>query len=537
VEAHYGRVVEAHQSLFGNTDPTNSNRIMRKLKSKIQDCEVKDSAEVAEIFRQTDVIKPAILPVGKKVRRYILSSCQDETKPDHAFVRNLEAYAEWLGDCEIMLSGFTYNKSGLEDVERRKSGKKDQPSIYHKSLRKYLNNGQSRLCDGLLFCGEMNTLPTAVRPLSGFETYTGGDWGIFPHPKIQLEAIATSKFERTKHLMTTGCVTKPNYVKKKAGIKAAFHHEIAAVLVEVDVDGSYFCRHLCADKHGSFYDLDRWIKQGEVTTGHRIEALNPGDIHHEKLDPDVALSVFGYDVKTRTITTRDNLIDWLRPKFTFLHDLSDFSARNHHNIKDPHFLYQTHSTQTANVEYELQGCSDFCSVNRRPFMELKVIQSNHDNALLRWLKSVDWRDDMENAKFYLQTQLDCLKLIDSSNGTPIFEKVLRDLSSDGLAGIQFIGEDDSFVICDDIECGMHGHLGANGSRGNLKQFTKFGRKSTTGHSHSAGWFDGALAAGVCSSLDLIYNKGASSWSHSNVLTYANGKRTIVTEMNGRWCIR
>ncbi|MEP0451188.1 hypothetical protein, partial [Parasphingorhabdus sp.] len=47
VEAHYGRVVEAHQSLFGNTDPTNSNRIMRKLKSKIQDCEVKDSAEVA----------------------------------------------------------------------------------------------------------------------------------------------------------------------------------------------------------------------------------------------------------------------------------------------------------------------------------------------------------------------------------------------------------------------------------------------------------------------------------------------------------
>jgi hypothetical protein len=64
--------------------------------------------------------------------------------------------------------------------------------------------------------------------------------------------------------MTTGAVTMPNYIRKKAGIKATFHHVVGAVIVAVDSSGAFWCRHIQANslKDGSFYDLDRFICEG-----------------------------------------------------------------------------------------------------------------------------------------------------------------------------------------------------------------------------------------------------------------------------------
>jgi hypothetical protein len=31
-----------------------------------------------------------------------------------------------------------------------------------------------------------------------------------------------------------------------------------------------------------------------------------------------------------------------------------------------------------------------------------------------------------------------------------------------------------------------------------------------------------------------YTKGPSNWTHSHIVTYTNGKRTIVTIYNGKW---
>jgi hypothetical protein len=390
-----------------------------------------------------------------------------------------------------------------------------------------------------MFCGEMNTNPTAVNPLSGFEVYTRDKWGIFPHAKIQLQAVATAKFAPTKQLMTTGCVTLVNYVQKKAGIKAGFHHQIGAVLVELMSDGSFYCRHLVADSihedGGGFYDLDRRIENGEVTTGHRVEALNYGDIHHEKLDPTVALTTWGYDTETGKTISDNTLLDRLQPRHQFFHDLSDFSPRNHHNIKDPHFLFANYRAGTDNVEEALMGCSSFLHETQRDFCNSVVVQSNHDNALLRWLKEVDYRQDPVNALFFLECQTSIYRqLADGVSSPPIFEQVLRDFQPAALNGVKFVSEDDSYMICGNIECAMHGHLGANGARGNPRHYTRMGSKSNTGHTHSPQIVDGAYVAGVSGSLDMGYNRGLSSWDHSHIVTYANGARAILTMMEGRW---
>jgi hypothetical protein len=484
-------------------------------------------------FGKRDKIEPVIVPKPVDGPRYfILSSAQDESLVHENFLDQLEAYAAWLGNCEIMIGGFTYNKGLFED-HATASG------WYHERVRGYLTGDQWQLGDGIVFCGEMNTNPTAVNPLSGFEVYTRDKWGIFPHAKIQLQAVATAKFARTKQLMTTGCVTMPNYIQKKAGIKASFHHQLAAVLVELMPDGSFFCRHLIADglgdDEGSFYDLDRRIENGEVTTGHRVEALNYGDIHHEKLDPTVALTTWGYDVETDKTISGETLLDRLSPRHQFFHDLSDFSPRNHHNIKDPHFLFKNFKAGTDNVELALKGCSNFLRETSREWCKSRVIQSNHDNALLRWLKEVDYRADPVNALFFLECQTSYYRqLADGASDPPIFEQVLREFQDDELAGVEFISEDDSYMICGNIECAMHGHLGANGARGNPRHYTKMGNKSNTGHTHSPQIVDGAYVAGVSGSLDMGYNRGLSSWDHSHIVTYANGARAILTMMEGRW---
>jgi hypothetical protein len=108
----------------------------------------------------------------------------------------------------------------------------------------------------------------------------------------------------------------------------------------------------------------------------------------------------------------------------------------------------------------------------------------------------------------------------------------------GQDNVVFLDEDESYVICDDahggIECGMHGHLGANGARGNIKSFAKMGRRANIAHSHSAGIVEGIWQVGTSSLMDLEYNKGMSSWSHSHILTYANGKRCMITMSNGKY---
>jgi hypothetical protein len=384
-------------------------------------------------LRATSLPAAIRFPVPEEgVSYFILTSAQDGTKIHEDFFANLLAYRAWLqtefsAPCNLMVGGFTYNKKLFEDHDTR-----SDKVWFDERLDPYILHERVDIGDKLVFCGEMNTLPTAVQPLSGFETYTRDKWGIFPHAKVQLRSIPTQKNALTKVIMTTGAVTMPNYIRKKAGIKATFHHVVGAVIVAVDSSGAFWCRHIQANslKDGSFYDLDRFICKGEVVKGHRAEALTYGDIHHEKLDPLVARQTWGYSVEDQQVIHNECLDGWLRPKHRFMHDLSDFAPRNHHNIKDHHFRFLTHQTETDNVEDALVGCANFLSEVSKPRFagddcQTIVVQSNHDNALLKWLKTADYKTDPENAVFFLECELEMHRWLRTGNDCPIFELVLK----------------------------------------------------------------------------------------------------------------
>lgn len=505
--------------------------------------------QAQEAIRKERAIRaPLVEPRPKKgVQRFIFSSAQDNTFLDSRsqnFLKNLEAYGK-SENASIHIAGFTYQKGLFEDHSK-------EAGIYDPKIASYLMQARMEIDNRIAFCGEMNILPTAVRPLSGLDTYTRHMDGIIPHPKIALESVPTPKHQRAKQIMTTGCVTPPNYVAKKAGLKAQFHHVIGALLVEIDANGKCFTRHLLADGQGNFQDLTKKVTDGVVTDGHRVHAVNWGDIHIEKMDPVSYETCWGIvpefdehgketDMRNWKVSQKSgSMLDVLRPQFQFFHDTSDFSPRNHHNINDPHFRFRMFAQGSDSVEDALRKAATFLFKTTRMDTESVIVESNHDLAYLKWLRTNDYRNDPVNALFFLQSQYEVYQALNrEDHDFSIFEWAMQHLCPQpGRLDCTFLREDDSFMILGDhttgIQCAMHGHIGANGGRPSPTAFARMGPKLNIGHVHSPYIRDGVYAAGLEGLLDQGYNKGASGWSQTEIITYDNGRRTLVTRDGPDW---
>lgn len=464
--------------------------------------------------------------------RFVFTAAQNNTYVNENFLASLLVFCEAEG-ATLNVSRFTYNKSGFQNSTKDSDG-----LWYDARLAEFFVDESVQVARNLVFGGELDIIPTATNPLSGFETYFMGSSGIVPHAKLALESLPRMKDEDARFLYTTGAITQRNYIQRKAGQKAEFHHVYGALYVEIDSDGDWFARQLVADKDGQFYDLDTLYTPTGFSRNQSVLAINYGDIHIEKMDGDVANGVW--------YSEQGSLQSILRPTYHFIHDLTDFTARNHHNIKDPYFLAEQHFSQKSSVEDNITLSAEFLQELNNMGGMVVVVESNHDQAFQRWLREADIRQDPENARYFHEMNAEIYRNIAyGPRNFSIYEYALRE--KEKLDNVIFLKEDDSFVIANDpeiedetgeivggIECGMHGHRGINGARGSSRSLSKVGRKVNLGHSHSASIIDGAYTAGVSGMLDMGYNKGPSSWSHSHILTYHNGKRTIITMRGRKW---
>ncbi|QWY83412.1 A1 protein [Rhizobium phage RHph_X3_9] len=465
-------------------------------------------------------------------KRFILTSAQNNTYLHEDFWNALQTFAQGTG-AQLLVSRFTYNKNGYANKAEHGEGvngttDEDDTGIwYDPKIAPFVCDRQVKIANDLVFCGELDILPTAVTPLESLRNYTGPNSGIVPHAKVHMVSQATMLDEPAKLMYTTGTVTLRNYIDRKAGQVATFHHTFAALYVEVDNDGDWFVRQLIADDNGVFYDLDTaygpgWSRPASEF-GETIVTL--GDIHIEKVD---ALALAGALEMTQAVGAT---------KVT-VHDLIDFTSRNHHNINDPYFLVEQHHQGVQTVERGMNMGARFLHGLRTalPGIEVLVIRSNHDQAFERWLKNNSAFYDPANAPYWCTANAQKLTAIAEGRSLDMFVWAMNYSAirnSWNLEGVRFVQEDES-VIINDIEHGMHGHRGPNGARGNPKAFRQMGRKANTAHTHSAGIIDGVWTAGTLSQLRLGYNAGPSSWSHSSIVTYPSGKRTIITQRGPKW---
>lgn len=453
-------------------------------------------------------------PESLEGKRFVFTSAQNNTDIHAPFLASLQNYCE-RNNAQLIIGKFTYNKSGFQNSQTSDDG-----IYYAKELAQYFNEEKLKVCDGLTYCGDLNILPTAKNPLTGFETYTGSDSSIIPHAKIAMESIATPKSESCKMMYATGTVTQHNYIQKKAGQIAQHAHCYGALIVEIDSNGEWFARQIQTDESGIFQDLDIIYTPNNTMETAEILAINWGDIHAEKSDYDVLLACQG-------------LISELKPLNQLFHDLFDMTARNHHNRQSGHFLADMFYNASDSVSDDLTKAKDVLQqLWAGNTSKCFVVESNHDLALEAWLNSndYDFKRDPLNALTYLELQTYVYKCLEAGSPVRVLDYAL--FKGENHHNLTFLNTDDSLVI-GGVECGYHGHIGANGSRGSPQQFQKLNRAMNTGHTHAASIKGSVYTAGVTGSLDMGYNKGPSSWSHSHIITYPNGFRAILTmKMSG-----
>jgi hypothetical protein len=468
-----------------------------------------------------------------KGRKFLFTGAQNDTEL-HPIWPNLIAYAKHL-KAEVVVGPGTYETQWWSEnnpVSR----------AYAPEIADYLCFGQMKIGESFVFCGEMNILPTASEPISDLINYTRGRWGVFPHAKRQLKSVPSTDPKQQAHqVMTTGLCTKPKVIPRKAGIKSIFHHVAGAVIVEFDKDGDVFCRHISASEDGSFYDLDIFVSGEKVFKGRAVRYLTLPDVHEAKLGPVNAAAIFGIDIVNKKRLKNKNAIDGLAPQDIFVHDLYDNQSRNHHTAGCNGMDYQLAYGGKDSVLDEIKNAAIFLRLLQRPGMMVRVVESNHDLALERYVREGRYRNDGKNIRVGLQLEDAYLgsreRVADALNAykaPPKFSVLEHAIMRFGekLDSVSWIYDGDSFLV-DGVECGHHGFRGANGSQGTVAGFARLGRKMSIGDKHSPEINEGVYVDG-CSELQHGYNKGPSGWAVSMIVQYQDSKRTLVTFQNGKW---
>jgi hypothetical protein len=469
-------------------------------------------------------------------RKYLFTGAQNDALVHEGFWENLQAYATYLG-AEIVVGPWTYETQWWSE---------NNPTAreYASVLSPYLCFGQMRIGSNFIFAGEMNTLPTASAPISDLVTYSRGKWAVFPHAKRQLKSVpSTDPFVQAHQVMTSGAVTRPKVIPRKAGVKSLFHHVIGATLVEFDEDGDIFCRQITAGDDGSFYDLDRRVADGLVTTGNRLRALICADIHTRKLDPINTMATFGWDTLGSAAVYRNNIVDTMDPEHIVVHDIHDNEPANHHHINDNAYAYEMAIRGRQNVAEEVFDVGRFVKRIANERRTVIVAEGNHDIALELYARQGRWRNDGINIRFglelersYLQHVEERSRALDSGGPTPRFsllEHAIRHMHAD-LGSLVEWAHDGYSRLIDGIECGHHGFRGANGAKGTVSGFAKLGRKINIGDKHSPEINEGVYVSGAMN-LRHGYNRGPSGWAVTHIFQYQDGKRSLVTLQKGKWC--
>lgn len=447
-------------------------------------------------------------PAGK----YVLTSAQNNTLINKDFFNALLQFCKHH-NAKLLIAKITYNKNGFLQPESQ-----DNELWYANELKPYLIDSHIRLGENFEFIGNSNVSPTAKNPLTGFSGISpAGINAIIPATKVALKVSAALKNGHKKILMSTGTVTLKNYIYRKVGTIAAIEHNFAAVFIDTNQN---VMRHVeLMENCKYFYDLDYiYLPDGYTKTHKHVAALHIGDVHAEK-------------VEKENFNKLLDLLDFFKPDNILIHDLIDFSSRNHHNKKDCRFIHLQH-VKGNTVESDLQKMSDFLdTIAKKSRASIHVIESNHDLAINTWLQDSDFKLDPVNARIYLKLML-ALYEHQENYGSSDFNmlKYCYNLFSmypeANEEKVIFHSIDDSVKIAG-IEFGNHGHIGANGARGNINTFRELGEPINIGHSHTPAIQGKAFSAGVLASLNLNYNKGLSNWAIAHVVCYENSQRQII----------
>jgi len=441
-------------------------------------------------------------------KTFVITSAVNATKAHTGFLKSLRVYCE-ANDAKLLVIPLRY---------RNPTRKEETPDDYWcPSITPDLLTERTKIANGLVALADIKIQPTAVNPLQGWLTVSGSDSAILGHTKVALQSVPTKVGDPAKLVMTTGACTVPSYSDTNAGAKGHYHHCLGAVVVEIDGKHSHI-RHILGAHDGSFIDLDMEYTRHGAHEAARASVLTMGDIH-------------AYQVDQKALVATEKLAARISPIAICAHDVLDFSSASHHA---GYFeRYRLHSNGRNSVLKELEVTASVLERISGWADETVMIGSNHHQHMEQWLAKHENALDLENALVFHETKSAMLRAIHEGSYLDPFQHWMDQLMREPQR-LKWLKPGEHFIR-HKIDFSSHGHKGPNGARGSTKAFANIGAKTVTGHSHSPAIIDGAYTVGTTSKLKLGYNLDSpSSWHHSHCITYANGKRTLIHCVNGRF---
>ena len=442
------------------------------------------------------------------VDTFLISAVQNNTRLHEPVWAAMLAFAEHYKGT-ILLGRILYDasvQSRLQKVERDTS----KEIWFDPRVSPHLADCALQLAPSLVYRGDLNTIPSAASPLSGYEGIGEGASAIIPHTQVALESLGRLHGEAPITLMTSGAATASHYLQRKAGQLAEFRHNYGFLLVQILPDDSWWARHVQIDREGRACDLDLMFDGHSMVKGVPAQTLTCGDLHYARHSPSALENLFG----------KGGLVERVDPQYVVLHDALDFQSQSHHLKRQPAVRVRLHDEGRNSVSREIRELALFLDKISRQ-RSVVVVDSNHDRHLSRWLDEADWRDDPVNARDILRWNLLRLEQPDAH----LFSTVIRAFAR--LPNVKFLRLGDSFRV-DGVEHGLHGDLGRNGARGSPATFSKAAFKATVGHSHTPSIHRSTFTCGTTSRLRMEYNAGGlTSWCEAHTVLYQNGKRAII----------
>lgn len=447
---------------------------------------------VTEAADQIEITRKNIQKTIKN-NKLVVSSVQEGSEINEEALQVLENYCKSNKAELVILWG--------KQISR---GAAFSPKVYNR-IKNYLATEVIFLADKSLLIKDFMLSISTKNPLANLDKIsTGYSSVITGNPKQYMQILPYKQEDKPRIAYTTGTISKIDYNDSISKQLDANYHTFGGILIENANKETKMRNLICKD--GKIYDMDAVYTNELKMEMTSTSAMVLGDMHFPEHDQDNLQMVI-------------DKIKKLNPKVVVLHDIASWESVNHHEAKN--YLDKAKNnpgtdTESLQTEYDavLYYLKEFAKA--LPEQKIKIVHSNHDDFINKWLNEGEFIKDTNNAAF----------------GAKLFIKYLegKHILEDAVnlpKNVEFLKPNSKFEVSG-FQLGEHGDKGLSGSKANPKFFTKSFNKSVTAHTHSPMIFENNVVTGTNSKLKLRYNQsGFTNWAHADVIIYNNGTCQIL----------
>lgn len=460
------------------------------------------------------------LELIKKHNRFMVTTAVAGKKVNKLLLKSMLNYAERKDAIILVLpSQDVFNRKSKFEFELDPELKNDRIRVVYEDT--YLNKN--------IMLSDIKISAKSVNPLANLQHLCKYATTIVGSVKGDLEHVPNSPDKIPNAIMCSRCITIPDfsgdaYMSQRLNKLGEEDFVSGAVLVELESEALFHFRQITMDKDGGFIDLgekytpegDRYFVWGSV--------IVYGDIHSSDIDP----NVFECEKEISKVVGADTAI---------IHDLISCNTVSHHN--EGKLVTQARIMQDngSSLEYEIGQASTVLNEISETVDKVYMVDSNHHDHISGFLQNVRWVLDKINVRYVVDAFVAMLDGEDIPLRYLLNNK--SNLSDESKSKIKWLEKDEPLEIYS-TSLANHGHLGANGSRGNtLQAYRRAFLSSISAHTHVGRIFRSSMSVGISCKKFLKYNYGLSSWTQGVGILYPNKTKQLINiiEKDGKYSWR